>query len=84
MSELIDNKNDSLNLPDIKSYQIIDIKNDTIYLDTTLTIKKHHRFNYLRKDNFNLLKISNIGQTYNELTYSNDILTIYPNMNFDS
>ena len=84
MSELIDNKNDSLNLPDIKSYQIIDIKNDTIYLDTTLTIKKHHRFNYLRKDNFNLLKFSNIGQTYNELTYSNDDLTIYPKMNFDS
>lgn len=84
MSELIDNKNDTLNLPDIKSYQIIDIKNDTIYLDTTLTIKKHYRFNYLRKDNFNLLKFSNIGQTYNELTYSNDDLTVYPKMNFDS
>ena len=84
MSELMENKKDSLNLPDIKSYQIINIKNDTIFLDTTLTIKKHYRFNYLRKDNFNLLKFSNIGQTYNELTYSNDDLTVYPKMNFDS
>ena len=84
MSEIIDNRNDSLNLPDIKSYQFIDIKNDTVFLDTTLTINKHYRFNYLRKDNFNLLKFSNIGQTYNELTYSSGNLSIYPKMNFDS
>ncbi|SDB54846.1 Putative porin [Flavobacteriaceae bacterium MAR_2010_188] len=53
---------------DIKDYLIIDHKNDTTYVDTTLTIQKYYRYNYLRKDNFNLLAFSNIGQTYNNLS----------------
>ena len=42
-------KNDEAN---IKDYKIITRENDTIQLDTTLSIYKEYKFNYLRKDNF--------------------------------
>ncbi len=54
----------------IVDYLIISHKNDTTYLDTTLTIKKEYKFNYLRKDNFGLMPFSNLGQTYNSLTFN--------------
>ncbi|MBU2939431.1 putative porin [Lacinutrix sp. C3R15] len=54
----------------IQDYLIISHKRDTVYVDTTLTIKKEYKFNYLRKDNFELLPFSNVGQTYNRLAYS--------------
>lgn len=41
---------------------------DTIVLDTTLTVQKDYKFNYLRRDNFGLVPFANIGQTYNSLT----------------
>ncbi len=52
----------------ITDYKIISFKNDTTFVDTTLTIQKEYKFNYLRKDNFNLISFSNIGQTYNTLS----------------
>lgn len=52
----------------IKDYLIITRENDTTYLDTTLSIQKEYKFNYLRKDEFELLPFSNIGQTYNTLS----------------
>ena len=52
----------------IEDYLIISHKNDTTYLDTTLTIQKEYKFNYLRRDNFGLIPFSNLGQTYNSLT----------------
>jgi len=58
-------KNDKAN---IKDYKIITRENDTIQLDTTLSIYKEYKFNYLRKDNFDLLPFSNMGQTYNTLS----------------
>ena len=36
-------------------YLIFSNKGDTIHIDTTLTIKKHYKFNYLRKDNLRSL-----------------------------
>ncbi len=54
----------------IKDYKIISLNNDTTYLDTTLTIFKEYKYNYLRKDNFELLPFSNLGQTYNSLSYN--------------
>ena len=51
-------------------YKIISFYNDTTVVDTTLTIKKYFLFNYLRKDNFELLPFHNQGQTYNRLGYS--------------
>jgi hypothetical protein len=58
-------KNEKAN---IKDYLIISRENDTIQLDTTLTIYKEYKFNYLRKDEFELLPFSNMGQTYNTLS----------------
>jgi len=77
------NKNDSLSSRNSKStsnkniknkdakitdYLIISHKNDTTHVDTTLTIQKEYKYNYLRKDEFNLMPFSNIGQTYNTLS----------------
>ncbi|MHA6278538.1 putative porin [Salinimicrobium sp. CAU 1759] len=50
-------------------YKIISVENDTTVVDTSLHIYKDYRFNYLRKDNFGLLPFSNVGRTYNRLTY---------------
>lgn len=52
----------------IDMYKIISHKSDTTYADTTLSIKKDYKFNYLRKDNFELMAFSNVGQTYNTLS----------------
>ena len=52
----------------IEKYLIINYKNDTTYVDTTLTIQKEYKYNYLRKDNFNLMQLANTGQTYNTLS----------------
>jgi hypothetical protein len=75
------NPNDSLNkkkLPKISEYQIISNTNDTTYVDTTLTIQKEYKFNYLRKDNFGLMPFSNMGQTYNSLTHNFQNTSLIP------
>lgn len=51
----------------IKNYKIISYARDTIYLDTTLTIQKEYRYNYLRRDDFELMPFANVGQPYNRL-----------------
>ena len=53
----------------IEDYKIISHENDTTYVDTTLTIYKDYKYNYLRKDDFDILPFSNLGQTYNSLSY---------------
>ncbi len=55
--------------PPVEDYKIISIKNDTIVVDTSLTIAKDYKFNYLRKDRYGLLPFANTGQTYNTLVY---------------
>ena len=54
----------------IDLYKIISHENDTTYVDTTLTLQKEYKFNYLRKDHFDLLPFSNIGQTYTTLSHN--------------
>lgn len=54
----------------VSEYKIISISNDTTFVDTSLTIHKDYKFNYLRKDNFELFPFSNVGQTYNKLAYN--------------
>ena len=58
-------KNDNIT---IKDYLIISQARDTVLVDTSLTIKSHYKFNYLRKDDFGLIPFSNMGQTYNTLS----------------
>ena len=55
--------------PPIELYRIISANRDTTHVDTSLTIKKEYQFNYLRKDNFELMPFANVGQTYNTLAY---------------
>ena len=63
----------------IQDYLIISRKNDTIVVDTSLTIEKYHKINYLRKDNFDLIPFSNTGVAYNTLSFS-EISSIAPKM----
>ena len=54
----------------IQDYLIISRTNDTIAVDTSLTIEKYHKINFLRKDNFDLISFSNTGVAYNTLSFS--------------
>ena len=51
----------------IENYRIISYQGDTTLLDSTLTIRKEYRYNYLRRDDFELLPFANVGQPYNAL-----------------
>ncbi len=62
-------KKDKKEKPPITRYKIIFHERDTTYLDTTLSIQKEYKYNYLRRDNFELLPFANVGQTYNTLAY---------------
>ncbi len=62
----------------IKDYKIISYARDTTYLDTTISIQKEYKYNYLRKDNFELMPFSNIGQPYNSLGVNVKQSTLYP------
>lgn len=64
--------------PPIELYKIISKDRDTTYLDTTLSIQKMYRFNYLRKDNLELMPFSNVGQTYNKLAYNFESTSLRP------
>ncbi|QXP73451.1 putative porin [Tenacibaculum sp. AHE15PA] len=63
-------------------YKIISFKNDTTIVDTTLTLKKHYKFNFLRKDNFELLPFHNQGQTFNNLGYNFKGISQFPDIGF--
>lgn len=63
-------------------YKIISINRDTIYIDSSLTLKSLYKFNYLRKDNFGLLPFANEGQTYNTLNFQYNQNSIFPEFGF--
>ena len=54
----------------IDMYLQFNTEMDTTVVDTTLSIKKDYKFNYLQKDNFGLMPFANMGQTYNTLTFN--------------
>ena len=66
----------------IEQYQIYTLEHDTIYADTSLTLKSAYKQNYLRRDNFGLLEFPNIGQPYNTLQYSLTDFSPYPEIGF--
>lgn len=63
-------KDDKKVKPSIELYKEITLDRDTTYLDTTLNIHKEYKFNYLRRENFELLPFANVGQVYNQLGYN--------------
>lgn len=66
----------------ISDYKIITIERDTTHYDTSLTIQKEYRYNYLRKDIFGLQQFANEGQTYNTLDYGLNQFDPYPEIGF--
>ncbi len=61
-------------------YKIISAKNDTTVVDTTLTIQKEYKFNFRRKDNFELLEFHNQGQTFTNLAYDFQDNSLFPDL----
>lgn len=58
------------NIATIDMYKQFNSELDSISVDTTLSLKKDLKFNYLQKDNFALMPFANIGQTYNTLSFN--------------
>ena len=56
--------------PSITLYKIVSAKRDTTFVDTSLSIQKEYKFNYLRRDIFELQEFANVGQTFNVLAYN--------------
>ena len=65
-------------------YKIISHKRDTTYIDTTLTLQKEYKFNYLRKDLFEFLEFHNQGQTVNNLGYRFNNVYPFPDIGFSA
>ncbi len=63
-------------------YKIFSHNRDTTYIDTTLTIQKEYKFNFLRTDNFEFLEFHNQGQTHNNLGYSFSNLNNLPDIGY--
>lgn len=72
-------KKDSLGIT-IKDYKIVSFARDSTYLDTTLSIQKEYKYNFLRKDDFELMPFSNVGQPYNSLGINLERNTLYPSL----
>jgi hypothetical protein len=64
----------------IADYKIISYARDTTILDTTLTIYKEYKYNYIREDDFELMPFANMGQPYNELGKTFSKGSYYPRM----
>ena len=65
-------------------YKVFSHQRDTTYIDTTLTIQKEYKFNYLRTDNFELLEFHNQGQTFTSLGYDFNNLGLFPDIGFSA
>ncbi|ESU19541.1 hypothetical protein FCR2A7T_16960 [Flavobacterium cauense R2A-7] len=68
--------------PPVDLYKIITIERDTIIVDTSLTVQREYKFNYLRKDTFGLLQFLNEGQTYNTLDFGLTHFNPFPEFGF--
>jgi len=63
-----------------KDYKIFYIDGRVESIDTSLSIYKDYKFNFLREDLFELLKMPNVGQSYNKLGYSFNKLNDHPSL----
>ncbi|GAA3771884.1 putative porin [Corallibacter vietnamensis] len=62
----------------IEQYLIISAERDTTIVDTSLTIQRYYKFNYLRRDNFGLMPFNNVGRSYNSLNYDFESTKLMP------
>ncbi len=56
-------------MPPATDYKIISRDRDTTHVDTSLSIHKQYKMNYLRQDNFELIEFHNVAMPYNRLGY---------------
>ena len=75
---------DKAKIASIDLYKVITIDRDTTYIDTTLSIRKEHIFNFLRKDAFGLLPFANEGQAYNRLLFTSNKTSVNPQFGFSA
>lgn len=64
----------------IEMYEIYQQGKRTTYVDTTLTIQKEYKANFLRKDYFELLPFVNLGSAYNRLGHDFSQRSLQPQM----
>ncbi len=64
----------------IDMYQIFRQGKKTVIVDTTLTVQKEYKTNYLRRDYFELLPFVNLGQAFNRLGYDFTEGSLQPQM----
>tara|TARA_B100000989_G_scaffold298159_1_gene286362 strand:- start:2041 stop:4161 length:2121 start_codon:yes stop_codon:yes gene_type:complete len=65
---------------DTSYYKIFYLDGRVEPVDTSLTIYKDYNFNFLRQDIFELLKMPNVGQSYNKLGYNFNNKFDYPKL----
>lgn len=63
-----------------EDYLLISLSRDTTSVDTTLSIRKDYKYNYLRRDDFELLPFANVGQPYNLLGKNFENNSLYPQL----
>lgn len=68
----------------IDQYRIISLERDTTYLDTSLSIQKDYKFNYLRKDLFGKWQMANEGQPHNTLKQSFFQKSAFPEIGYNA
>ncbi len=64
----------------INDYKIISLGRDTTFLDTTQSILKEYKYNFQRRDDFELMPFANVGQPYNQLGRNFVPQSFYPNI----
>ena len=64
----------------IDMYEIYQQGKRTVHVDTTLTIQKEYKFNFLRKDYFELLPFVNLGSAFNRLGHDFTATSLQPQM----
>jgi hypothetical protein len=64
----------------IDMYEIYQHGKRTVYVDTTLTIQKEYKFNFLREDYFELLPFVNLGSAFNRLGHDFTETSLQPQM----
>ena len=69
---------------DISLYKIYDFKGNYINLDTTISVKKDYKMNFLRKDYFNIITSSNMGHFYNKLSRNLINESVYQKIGFNA
>jgi len=72
------NKKEKQKRAPANSYKIVSIERDTTYADTSLTIQKDYKFNYLRRDDFELENFVNIGSPYTQLVKQEQYFDVAP------